>query len=140
MTVTFSITVTTADPHPGADPVDAITADLIGRGFTLLTGHGPPALQPAPELPGWWADLHQERLQITAHGETFYDGDLGPAVPHGWHHTARARGRLTILTATELDLQRPDRGEQTHHAMHAGRLVAAQARVRAGDSPPSGAS
>ncbi|MBC3189475.1 hypothetical protein H7X46_00120 [Pseudonocardia sp. C8] len=75
---------------------------------------------------------HRGRIQITAPGELFYDGDLGPAVPEGWYDTARALGRLTILTATQLDLHRPDRGEQTRQALLAGRLVAGQVRVRFG--------
>lgn len=134
MTVTFAVTVTTGDPRPGAEPVDAITAALLGRGFTLLTSHDPPAMQAAPLLSGWWGDLSDPgRLRITAPGELFYDGDLGAAVPDQWRETALASGRLTVLAATQLDLHRSDRGEQARQAQQDGRLMAGHVLLR---SPP----
>ncbi|MBP2371666.1 hypothetical protein [Pseudonocardia parietis] len=65
--MTFAVTVTTGDSHPGAEPVDAITAALLDRGFTLLTRLDPDALLAAPLLPGWWGELsNSDRLQIAA--------------------------------------------------------------------------
>lgn len=131
MTVTFAVTVTTGDPRPGAEPVDALTAALLGRGFTLLTSDNPlDEMQSVPELAPWWCELAANQLRIAAPGELFYDGDLGAGVPEQWHATARARGRLIVLAATQLDLHRPDRGEQARQAQQAGRLVAAQVPIR----------
>ena len=132
VTVTFAVTVTTSDPRPGAEPVDALTAALLGRGFTLLTSDNPlEEMQTAPPLPSWWCELEgANQLQIAGPGELFYDGDLGAGVPQQWHATALARGRLIVLAATQLDLHRSDRGEQAHRAQQAGRLVATQVPLR----------
>ncbi|AEA28890.1 hypothetical protein Psed_6819 (plasmid) [Pseudonocardia dioxanivorans CB1190] len=124
--MTFAVTVQTSDPRPGAEPVDALTAALLGQGFTLLTDTAQhPALQAAPALPGWSATLDPApRIRITASDGLFYDGDLGPAIPDHWHATAQARGRLTVLVATQLDLHEPDRTQQTQRALLDGRLLA----------------
>lgn len=133
MTVTFAVTVATSDPRPGAEPVDALTAALLGHGFTLLTDTAHhPALQAASTLPGWSATLDPAaRIRITAPDGLFYDGDLGPAIPDHWHAAAQARGRLTVLVATQLDLHQPDRTQQTQRALHDGRLLAGHIPLQA---------
>lgn len=133
VTVTFAVTVATSDPRPGAEPVDAITAALLGHGFRLLTDTAQhPALQAAPALPGWSAALiPAPRIRITAPDGLFYDGDLGPAIPDHWHAATRARGRLTVLVATQLDLHQPDRTQQTQRALHDGRLLAGHISLQA---------
>ena len=133
VTVTFAVTVATSDPRPGAEPVDAITAALLGQGFRLLTDTAQhPALQAAPALSGWSAALiPAPRIRITAPDGLFYDGDLGPAIPDHWHAATRARGRLTVLVATQLDLHQPDRTQQTQRALHDGRLLAGHISLQA---------
>ncbi|MBN9753953.1 hypothetical protein DMP14_00465 [Pseudonocardia sp. Ae707_Ps2] len=134
MTVTFAVTVETGDPHPAAEPVDAITAALLGRGFAMLTSMDPGALRAAPVLPGWFGPITgEDRIRLGAPGEQFYDGDLGAAVPARWHSTALSRGWLVVLVATRLDLHRDDRADQAHSALHDGRLL--PARSRYGGSP-----
>lgn len=132
VTVTFAVTVTTGARSPGAEPVDALTAALLGRGFTLLTSDNPlEEMQDVPELSPWWCELGAaNQLRIAGPGELFYDGDLGAGVPQHWHDTALARGRLIVLAATQLDLHRSDRGEQARRAQQAGRLVATQVQIR----------
>ncbi|ANY10797.1 hypothetical protein [Pseudonocardia sp. HH130630-07] len=136
VTVTFAVTVETGDPHPAAEPVDAIISALLGRGFAMLTSMDPGALRAAPALPGWSGVITgEDRIRLGAPGEQFYDGDLGAAVPARWRSTALTRGRLVVLVATRLDLHRDDRAEQAHSALHDGRLLAGQVPPRGSPVP-----
>ncbi|MBW0101521.1 hypothetical protein I4I78_03655 [Pseudonocardia sp. KRD-291] len=128
MTVTFAVTVHTADPHAGAEPVDAVLAMLLGRGFDLLTGYEPSDLVELPVLEGWSArvDRTGRLLDVHAGGELFYSGDLGAAAPAGWHATAARRGRLVVLAVSQVDLFGDDRTDQIRDAQRSGRAVAAQ--------------
>lgn len=136
VTVTFAVTVQTSDPHPAAEPVDAITSALLGRGFAMLTGMGPGVLRAAPVVPGWTGVItRDDRLRLGAPGEQFYDGDLGAAVPARWHATALSRGWLVVLVATRLDLHRDDRAEQAYSALRDGRLLAGQVPLRGSPAP-----
>ena len=131
VTATFAVTVETSDPRPGAEPVDALTAALLGCGFALLTDTAQhPALQAAPALPDWSAVLDPPpRIRIDAPDGLFYDGDLGTAVPDRWHAITQARGRVTVLVASQLNLHQPDRTQQTEYALRDGRLLAGQVQL-----------
>lgn len=127
MTAVPSVQVDTSDPRPGAELVDAVLADLLARGFGLVSDVGVVELTSLPSLPDWSARLSErgERLTLGADA-VFYDGDLGSAVPAGWLAALRRRGLLVLLVCSGVDLARADRTAQIAAAQRRGDLVGAQ--------------
>ena len=85
-----SITAHTHDDYPGAEPIDLVLSSLLAQGFALLAGFGPMELVELPVLVGWSARLDStgQLLELGKPDEVLYDGNLGPAVPMGWHRAA----------------------------------------------------
>jgi hypothetical protein len=109
----------------GGELQDRLLADLLGRGFTLLTHPD----QPLPDVGGLSALLGPRgRIVVTdPAGDTFYDGTLNTPTGSEWNRHARAAGRLGVVVAAGMDLHDPDRDHETdlHDAIAAGRAVAA---------------
>jgi hypothetical protein len=59
-----------------------------------------------------------------------YDGDLGDAVPPGWHDAVRRRQRLVLLVGSAIDLWSEGRTERIAAARRSGRVVGAQVPLR----------
>jgi hypothetical protein len=60
-------------------------------------------------------------------------GDLGAAVPDGWHETVRGRGQLVVLVGSAIDLGLVDRTEWIEAARRAGGVVGAEVPVQVVD-------
>jgi hypothetical protein len=127
LTVVPARPVSTRDAYPGADEVDVIVSQLLGRGFGLLTSPDVSQLVALPVLEGVIAALRGDdsQLRITDRGVAVYDGQMGP-VPPGWHASVRRVGRLTVVVSTRLDLYAEDRAGQIAAACAAGAVVGAQ--------------
>jgi hypothetical protein len=109
----------------GGDLQDRLLADLLGRGFALLTAPD----QTLPDVGGLSALLGPRgRIVVTdPAGDTFYDGTTNTPTGAEWARTARADRRLGLVVAAGLDLHDPGRDHETdlRHAIAAGRAVAA---------------
>lgn len=99
------IVVQTSDDHPGAELIDVVTSSLLGSGFGLLARLEPSELAELPVLDQWYAELELDRrvLRIIEPAGSFYDGDLGPQPPVGWHDALQRRGRLIVLFSSGVD-------------------------------------
>jgi hypothetical protein len=130
LTCVPSLSVHTHDTHPGAEPVDVIATTLLGQGFALLAALDLTALTELPVLPGWSAELDTtgQHLHVTDPTGSLYDGDLGAAVPTGWHRALDRRGVLVLLVASSgVDGSgHPDRAAALDAARRAGGVVGAQ--------------
>lgn len=109
----------------GGELHDRLLADLLGRGFTLLTHPD----QTLPHTGGLSALLGPRgRIVVTdPAGNTFYDGTINTPTGSPWNRHARATGRLGMVVADGMDLHDPDRDHEAdlHHALTVGRAVAA---------------
>ncbi|WP_130295422.1 hypothetical protein [Pseudonocardia sediminis] len=131
MTVVPSVQVHTSDPRPGAELIDAVLADLLARGFGLVSQFGVVELTSLPVPPTWSARLDAGAARLTiAADAVFYDGDLGSAAPAGWLGALRRRGLLVLLVCSDVDLARADRTSQIAAAGRRGGLVGAQISLR----------
>jgi len=103
-----------------------VLSSLLAQGFALLAGFGPMELVELPVLVGWSARLDStgQLLELGKPDEVLYDGNLGPAVPMGWHAALRSRGLLAVLVASTGD----PRGEAVAAARKKGSVVGAQVR------------
>lgn len=137
LTAVPSITVHTSDEHPGAEAVDVILSGLLESGFELVVTTDPAELTGLPLLRDWEAvlDAGGQQLQVLEPGGSMYDGDLGEAVPPGWHDAVRRRARLVLLVASAIDLWSEARTERIAAARGSGRVVGAQVALRG--APPS---
>lgn len=133
LTCVPSLSVHTHDAHPGAEPVDVIATTLLGQGFALLAALDLTALTELPVLPGWTAalDATGRHLYVTDPAGSLYDGDLGAAVPSGWHQALDRRGLLAFLVATSgVDgSDGLERAGALDAARRAGGVVGAQVRA-----------
>jgi hypothetical protein len=132
LTAVPSITVHTSDAHLGAEVVDVILSGMLESGFALVVTADPAELAGLPLLPGWEAvlDAGGQQLQVLEPGGSMYDGDLGEAVPPGWHDAVRRRARLVILVGSAIDLWSEARTERIAAARRSGRVVGAQVPLR----------
>lgn len=138
-----SARVRTADPHPGAESVDAVLSTLLGRGFALLSSYRPADLVALPVLHDWSAVLHaaaggRAELEVGAPGEVFYRGDLGGSPPAGWHAALSRRRLLVVLVCSGVDLSGPDRTARIRAAQASGWCVAGQVPTSGIDRPACG--
>ncbi|MDT7619508.1 MAG: hypothetical protein QOF99_409 [Pseudonocardiales bacterium] len=132
LTVVPSIAVSTSDDYPGADSVDVIVTELLGRGFGLLVSPEVGELSALLVLRDASAALHGNGtlLRITDRDVALYDGELGPT-PQGWHACVRRRSQLVVLVSSAIDLYAGDRVEQIAAA---GAVVGAQVPMVANPS------
>jgi len=72
-------------------------------------------------------DVTPLRSSLLNQPRSLYDGDLGAAVPTGWHH-ALDRRRLLVLLVASSGVDGPDRAAAFDAARHAGGVVGAQIR------------
>lgn len=131
MTLVPAVEVSTADDRPGAEPVDAVLAALLGRGFALVSELDIAALLALPTPPEGAARLDARTgglwLEV---GLLAYDGDVGSSPPPGWAAAIARRGWLVVLVASGVDLTAPDRTARIARARAEGRLVGAQVPTR----------
>lgn len=84
-------------------------------------------------LPGWAAELDAtgRHLHVTDPGGSLYDGDLGAAVPTGWHQALERRGLLVVLVASSgVGSDSANPAYALDSARRAGGVVGAQIRAR----------
>jgi hypothetical protein len=134
LTCVPSLSVHTRDTHPGAEPVDVIATALLGQGFELLAALDLTALTGLPVLPGWLAELDDtgRHLHVTDPTGSLCDGDLGGAVPTGWHQALDRRRLLVLLVASngvDASDRAGDRAAALDTARRAGGVVGAQIRT-----------
>jgi hypothetical protein len=132
LTVVPSLSVSTRDSHPAAEPVDLIASALLGQGFQLLTAFDPATLVELPILPDWSAEFSpdNQHLTVTEPGGILYDGDLGAKVPLGWHEAVLdRRGLLVLLVSSDINLTGAGRVASMDAARRAGSVVGAQIRA-----------
>jgi hypothetical protein len=131
---------TPATAAPEQSSSTSCSARSWARGFALLTSFDGPGLAGLPLLADWSAELDHggQLLQLLEPGGSLYDGNLGAAVPDGWHKTVRGRGQLVVLVGSAIDLGLEDRTERIEAARRAGAVVGAQVPVHAVDlnTPP----
>lgn len=75
-------------------------------------------------------DRGGQLLQVLEPGGALYDGDLGAAVPPGWHEAVARRGRLVVLLGSGIELWSADRTERITTAHRSGGVVGAQVPLR----------
>lgn len=114
--------------------MDVIATALLGQGFELLAALDLTALTGLPVLPGWSAELDATRqhLHVTDPSGSLYEGDLGEAVPTGWHQALDRRRLLVLLVASSgVDASdgAGDRAAALDNARRAGGVVGAQIRT-----------
>lgn len=123
----------------GGELQDRLLADLLGRGFALLTHPD----QTPPEVAGLSAMLGPRgRVVVTdPAGDTFYDGTTNTPTRAEWTRHVRASGRLGLVVAAGMDLHDPDRDHEAdlQHAIDTGRVVAATIPAHALTAHPGGA-
>jgi hypothetical protein len=102
LTLVPAVLVQTCDGYPGAELVDVVVTALLAAGFAMLARPTPAELVALPTPPGWTAVLAEDdsRLHITEPAGSFFDGDVGPAPPTGWHTALEARRELFVLFGT----------------------------------------
>lgn len=109
----------------GGELKNRLLADLLGRGFALLTHPD----QTLTEVAGLSALLGPRGRVIVTDpaGETFYDGTTNTPTRTEWSRHVQASGRLGLVVAVGMDLHDPGRDHETdlRHAIGSGRAVAA---------------
>lgn len=127
LTVVSSVSAYTADPTPGADPVDVLLSGLLARGYALLPALNVEEFLALPVLEHWTVHHHADGvLHVAEPAGVFYLGDLGAAAPPRWEPSLRQRGWLVVLVCAGVDLHRPDRNARIVRAIRRGNVIAAQ--------------
>lgn len=121
------------DDHPGAEVVSVEVAELLGRGWALLSAASVQAVGRLPCPAGWSVrglDV-RGRIVIGTGVEVLYDGDLGPDLPAYWSAGLAAQGGYLIVCVAGdgVDLTRTDLVDHLAWARGRGQVVAARVPV-----------
>jgi hypothetical protein len=94
-----SVQVWTLGDEVGAELVDVISTSLMQVGFAALRDLSPMHVRNLLRLDDWHGVIRRadSRMTITEPRGVFFDGDVGPRPPCGWHDAIRSHGEVVLL-------------------------------------------
>jgi hypothetical protein len=123
--------VTETATTDGGERIDLLMAALHGDGFVTV----PDLVSPLPVLPGLLAEVTAGRLVVTVPtGHYLYDGP--PVGDDRWAKVAAGRGQVTVLVASGMRLDSPDRDQMADLFTAIGRALVAGAVAEYTTGPP----